>query len=37
LYIAREIAKANGGQIEACAQGGEIVFSVRLPRSVELL
>jgi signal transduction histidine kinase len=32
LYIAREIAKANGGQIEACAEGREIVFSVRLPR-----
>jgi signal transduction histidine kinase len=32
LYIAREIAKANGGQIEACAEGKETVFSVRLPR-----
>jgi signal transduction histidine kinase len=32
LYIAREIAKANGGQIEANAQGSETVFSVRLPR-----
>jgi signal transduction histidine kinase len=32
LYIAREIAKANGGQIEAFAEGKEIVFSVRLPR-----
>jgi signal transduction histidine kinase len=32
LYIAREIAKANGGQIEASAQGRETVFSVRLPR-----
>ena len=32
LYIAREIAKANGGQIEACVEGKEIVFSVRLLR-----
>jgi signal transduction histidine kinase len=32
LYIAREIAKANGGQIEASVLGGETFFSVRLPR-----
>jgi signal transduction histidine kinase len=32
LYIAREIAKANGGQIEAGSEGTEVVFSVRLPR-----
>jgi signal transduction histidine kinase len=33
LYIAREIAKSNGGQIEARVEGKEIVFSVRLPRN----
>jgi signal transduction histidine kinase len=32
LYITREIAKANGGEIEARMEGSEIVFSVRLPR-----
>ena len=35
LYIAREIAKANGGQIEARAEGTEIVFSVRLPQRLD--
>ena len=34
LYIAREITRANGGEIEARAQGREVVFSVRLPASV---
>jgi len=34
LYIAREIAKANGGQIQAGVEDREIVFSVRLPRSM---
>ena len=33
LYIAREIAKAHGGEIEAHSEGTEIVFAVRLPRS----
>jgi signal transduction histidine kinase len=33
LYIAREIARSNGGQIEARVEGKEIVFSVRLPRN----
>jgi signal transduction histidine kinase len=32
LYIAREIAKAHGGEIEAHSEGTEIVFAVRLPR-----
>jgi signal transduction histidine kinase len=32
LYITREIAKANGGRIEARVDGMEIVFSVFLPR-----
>jgi signal transduction histidine kinase len=32
LFITREIAKANGGEIEAHTEGREIVFSVRLPR-----
>lgn len=32
LYIAREIAKAHGGEIEAHSAGTEVVFSVRLPR-----
>jgi signal transduction histidine kinase len=32
LYIAREIANAHGGEIEARSEGGEVVFSVRLPR-----
>ena len=32
LYIAREITKAHGGEIEARSEGREVVFSVRLPR-----
>lgn len=32
LYIAREIAKAHGGDIDARSEQGETVFSVRLPR-----
>jgi signal transduction histidine kinase len=33
LHIAREIAKAHGGDIEARSEETEIVFAVRLPRS----
>src|SRR6185369_7504215 len=33
LHIAREIAKAHGGKIEARSEQTEIVFAVRLPRS----
>jgi signal transduction histidine kinase len=33
LYIAREIAVAHGGQIEARSDNAETVFTVRLPRS----
>ena len=33
LYIAREIAKAHGGDIEARSDDQETVFSVRLPRA----
>jgi signal transduction histidine kinase len=33
LHIAREIAKAHGGEIEARSEETEIVFAVRLPRS----
>jgi signal transduction histidine kinase len=32
LYIAREIATAHGGEIEARSEGPETIFSVRLPR-----
>jgi signal transduction histidine kinase len=32
LYIAREIAKAHGGEIEAHSDEAETVFAVRLPR-----
>jgi signal transduction histidine kinase len=32
LYIAREIAIAHGGQIEARSDNTETVFAVRLPR-----
>ena len=32
LYIAREIATAHGGQIEARSDNTETVFAVRLPR-----
>ena len=32
LYIAREIAKAHGGEIEARSDEAETVFAVRLPR-----
>ena len=34
LYIAREIAKAHGGDIEARSDATETAFSVRLPRHV---
>jgi signal transduction histidine kinase len=33
LYIAREIAVAHGGQIDARSENTETVFAVRLPRS----
>jgi signal transduction histidine kinase len=32
LYIAREIAKAHGGEIEARSDKTETVFAVSLPR-----
>jgi hypothetical protein len=32
LYIAREVVKAHGGDIEARSDGAETVFTVRLPR-----
>jgi signal transduction histidine kinase len=32
LYIAREIAEAHGGRIDARSDEGETVFTVRLPR-----
>ena len=32
LYIAREIARAHGGEINARSDETETVFSVRLPR-----
>jgi len=32
LYIAREIARAHGGEITVCSDGHETVFSVSLPR-----
>jgi signal transduction histidine kinase len=32
LYIAREIAKAHGGEIEVRSEDGETAFTVRLPR-----
>ena len=32
LYIAREVAKAHGGEIEARSDETETVFAVRLPR-----
>ena len=32
LYIAREVAKAHGGDIEARSDAAETVFAVRLPR-----
>ena len=35
LYIAREIAKAHGGEIEARSDETETVFAVRLPRHRE--
>ncbi|ASL42168.1 Bacteriophytochrome [Burkholderia sp. AD24] len=33
LYIAREISKAHGGEIDAGSNAGQTVFMVRLPRS----
>ena len=32
LHIAREVAKAHGGDIEARSDAAETVFAVRLPR-----
>jgi signal transduction histidine kinase len=32
LYIAREVAKTHGGDIEARSDEAETVFAVRLPR-----
>jgi signal transduction histidine kinase len=32
LYIAREIAKAHGGEIEVRSEDGETAFTLRLPR-----
>ena len=32
LYIAREITKAHGGEIDARSDNKETVFAVRLPR-----
>jgi signal transduction histidine kinase len=32
LYIAREVAKAHGGDVEARSDEAETVFTVRLPR-----
>jgi signal transduction histidine kinase len=32
LYIAREVAKAHGGDVEARSNEAETVFTVRLPR-----
>jgi signal transduction histidine kinase len=34
LYIAREIANAHGGEIQARSEGPETIFSVYLPRRV---
>lgn len=36
LYIAREISKAHGGDVEAHSDHGETVFRVRLPRLLTL-
>lgn len=36
LYIAREIAKAHGGEIEAQSDDAETVFAVHLPRRMWL-
>jgi hypothetical protein len=33
LYIAREVAKAHGGDITAQSEGGETVFIARMPRA----
>lgn len=35
LYIVREVAQAHGGQVGASSDGGETVFTVRLPRRHE--
>lgn len=32
LFIVLEIAKAHGGEVEVCSDGGETTFAVRLPR-----
>ena len=34
LYIAREIARAHGGDLTAASDGSETVFSLRMPRRV---
>ena len=36
LYIAREVAKSHGGEIEARSDERETVFAVRLPRHGQL-
>lgn len=35
LYIAREVAKAHGGDVTARSEGDETVFVARLPRSAQ--
>ena len=35
LFIAREIVKAHRGEIHVRSEGGETVFSVRLPRAMQ--
>ena len=35
LFIAREIVKAHRGEIHVRSEGGETVFTVQLPRSVQ--
>ena len=32
LYISRHIAEAHGGEINGTSEGGEIIFTVRIPR-----
>jgi signal transduction histidine kinase len=36
LYIAREIAKAHGGEINLCSDEADTTFAVRLPREVPI-
>jgi signal transduction histidine kinase len=35
LYIVREVTRAHGGQVGVSSDGGETVFTVRLPRRHE--